>query len=248
MPMTTNPRDARPDGAGLRNAGSRTGTVARPTFTEIARTPSMRLTALILVLAAAGVTVWAGTSWRAPSDRRLVDTLAVLIGMVPPLLGTLLYVGSSLTRDLANGTLASLLSTAVGPREAVRGTTLAVYLPGLPLVLAVPIAIEAASGHARTVTVPLVVGALVLTPMVGWALTALTVRLAIARGPEIALVPTWLVSVAMLMGVPVGSLLGGVDVASWAFLACYAVGAACLGLAVWGTSPALTRERVTLAR
>lgn len=68
------------------------------------------------------------------------------------------------------------------------------------------------------------------------ALTALTVRLAVARGPEIALVPTWLVSVNVLMGVPVGSLLGGVDVASWAFLAVYAVGAARLGLAVWGTS------------
>jgi hypothetical protein len=50
------------------------------------------------------------------------------------------------------------------------------------------------------------------------------------------------------MGIPVGSLLGAIDVRSWAFVALYSVGAACLGLAIWGTSPALTRERVALAR
>jgi hypothetical protein len=208
----------------------------------------MRLTALLLVLGAVGVTGWAGANWREASDRTLVDTLAVVIGMLPPLLGTLMYVGSALTRDLATGTLTSLIATAVDPREAVRGTALAVFLPGLPLVVAVPIAIEAASGQARAATAPLVVCALVLTPVLGWALTALTVGLAVARGPEAALVPTWLVGILVLMGVPVGSLLGGFDVASWGFLALYAVCAAFLGLAIWGTSPALTRERVALAR
>jgi len=248
MPVTRNLRTARQSRPGPRTGSSRTGVVARRTLAEIVRSQSMRLTALLLVLGAAGITLWAGTNWRDASDRTLVDTIAVVIGMVPALFGMLLYVGSSMTRDLATGTLTSLLATAVGPREAVRGTALAVYLPGLPLAVAVPVAIEVASGHARTVTSPLVVCALVLTPVVGWALTVLTVGLAVSRGPETALVPTWLVGMLVLMGVPVGSLLGGFDVASWAFLALYAVAAACLGLAIWGTSPALTRERVALAR
>jgi ABC-2 type transport system permease protein len=253
MPVTTNPPATPPGGThptpGTTSGDTppRTRVVARRTFTEFARTRGVRLTALLLVLAAVGVTLWAATSGREPADRKVVDTVAVLAGLLPPLLSTLLYVGSSLTRDLANGTLASLLATAVDPREAVRGTALAVYLPGLPLMLIAPVAVEAAAGH-RAVTVPLVLAALGLTPALGWMLTTLTIRLAVIQGPETALVPLWLIAILVLMGVPVGSLLGGFDVASWAVLALYTVGAACLALAVWATSPALTRQRVALAR
>jgi hypothetical protein len=248
MSVTARLSDTPPNGARPVDAAPHTGVVARRTLTEIARTPSMRLTALVLVLAAAGLTLWAATTGHDAAHRTFDDTLAVLVGLLPPLLGTLLYVGSFLTRDLANGTLTSLLATAVDPRDAVNGTALAVYLPGLPLMTGVPIAVEAAGGHVGTVTVPLVITALILTPAMGWMLTALTIRLAVIHGPETALVPLWLVAVLVLMGVPVGVLLGGLDVASWAFLALYAVVAACLALTVWGTSPTLTRQRVTLAR
>jgi len=247
MRVTTQLPGTPPNGMTPSHPSPRTGVIARRTFTEVARTASMRLTAVLLVLAAAGVTLWAG-SRRDVADPTMLDTVAVLAGILPPLLSTLLYVGSPLTRDLTNGTVTCLIATAADPREAVHGAALAIYLPGLPLMLAVPIAVEVAGGHTGTVTFPLVIAALGLTPAVGWMLTTLTIRLAVVYGPETALVPLWLIAVLVLMGVPAGSLLGAVSVASWAFLALYAAGAGCLALAVWGTSPLLTRQRVALAR
>lgn len=214
--------------------------VRRRTVTEIARNAGLRWTGGVVLAAAAACVVWVGLA--RPDGGTEVDVLVAVVGLVPPLLLTLAYVGGPMTRDLANGTVAAVLATAVRPRELVRGASGAVLEASIPLALAVPVALMLVGGGVPGL--PLVLSGLVLTPLSAAGIVTLTVALALARGVEAAMVPAWLLSLVVLMGVPVGALLDVLDVTGWPYLLLGAVGAACVWLAAWATVAGLAPERL----
>lgn len=220
----------------------RTSVIRRCTAGEMATQPVVRWSGAALLALSAAAVVLIAVRWR---DRTgLVDALIAVVGIVPPFLATLLYVGGPLTRDLVNRTVTSLMATPTQPIELIRGISMALVELTWPLTLLTPVAMTVARGDVADTSPTLVVVAFVLTPLVGWGTAWLTIALAVTRGAETALVATWLVGMIALVVVPGGIMLGWFNVTDWAFAAAYAVLAAVIGLWVWALEASATRPRL----
>jgi hypothetical protein len=225
---------------------SRTSVVRRRTTSELMSQPVVRWSGAALFALAIAAVLLVAFRWQAQTD--LVNALIAVVGLIPPFLATLLFVGGPLTRDLVNGTVTSLMATPTSPTELTRGTTLALVQLTWPLTLLTPIALAVAHGGLGATPPPLTVVALVLTPALGWGTAWLTVALAFTRGVETALAATWMVGLLAIVVVPGGVLLGWFDVTSWAFTAAYAVLVSQVWLAVWALDATATRPRLAEAR
>lgn len=225
---------------------NRTSVIRRHTAAELTGAPVVRWCAAALLALAVAATALVALRWQGQTS--LVNVFIAVLGLIPPILATLLFVGGPMTRDLVTGTVTALMATPTQPRELTRGTTQALIELTWPLTMLTPMALILARGDLGATPRALVLVAFVLTPVLGWGAAWLTVAVAVTAGVEPALAVTWLIGLLGLFVVPGGVLVGWFDVASWAFAAGYAVLVALVCLAVWAFDASATRPRLAGVR
>lgn len=249
-----------PDGKGglimPKIGNSRASVVFRRDFSEYTSWKSFKLVMILFILATVAVCGMMLLSGKEGQTLTLTlcNTL-FLLALVPPIVNIPIFTTAPLTRDKETRTVANLLVTPLHPQEIVTGKSLAVFLPGYLVSLISPFLVALVVNFARIVPAggsfylpaPLLLAIFVITPVFCYSLTTLTIQLSMITSPELAILPSYLLGFALLLGIPIGSGMGIIDLAAWQFLLLYAGVAFLMWVLVWSISFLLTKERIILS-
>jgi ABC-type transport system involved in multi-copper enzyme maturation permease subunit len=165
------------------------------------------------------------------------------------------FTGDPMTKEKANGNIESLLATPLSSRAIWMGKSLAIFLPAFVLAivstLVVVLVVNLAAIHPRTgnfvFPAPVLVTGFIGNPLLFLGLTLLVVLLSLLYSPDIGVMVSWPVAMGLMAGIPIGAVVGAIDMASWSFTLYYLAGAIILGAVVFYLSRLLTKERVILS-
>lgn len=184
----------------------------------------------------------------------LCNTL-FLLALIPTIVNIPLFTTVPLTRDKINGTMANLLATPLCPKEIVHGKSLAIFLPGYIISVLAPLFVTLVvnfvliipSDGSFYMPVPLLLTVFVITPIFVYGLTELTIQLSMIKSPELAISPSYLIGFVLMIGVPICSAMGTIDLTSWNFIILYLGVTFLMWILVWSVSFLLTKERIILS-
>lgn len=223
-----------------RTAG--TATIARITLRECAGSTGMLLT--IALVFATGIAV------SATAPFWLDGSGAVLIAVTAPLASTLIvlmsFVTGPLSRDLANGTTATLIASAVTGPQIIGGTAVALAVLALPPALLTALGVFATTGAWTMTTVAVWIATLALSPLVAVALSTLSIAVALWKGTDAALIAPWGVTMAVGTALVLLVALGDMEPEGWGTAAVVAVAAVCVTLAAIAALQQSARELPTV--
>ena len=239
--------------------------VIRRDFRELRQTNAFRimviLAGVVTVAAAVGISIaLSRQAWlREETARPLVELIIGLVAYFLPLfiLIAFIWVFASLpiVREKVNGNIECILATPLNPAALWMGKCLAVFLPGfgisviatLLVVLAVNlVTINPATGHF-VLPAPALLTGLIINPLLFFGLLAFIVLFSLARNPDIAIAPSFLIGFGLMIGLPLGIALEAVNLASWTFALWYLVGTVVAWAVVFCMSRLLTKENVVLS-
>lgn len=158
-------------------------------------------------------------------------------------------------KEKANGNIESLLATTLSPKELFIGKSLAIFLPGFVIstvsTLIVLLSINLVAIRPVTgsffLPVPLLLTSLIINPVLLLGLLLFIVLYSLARDPEIAIAPSFIVGFGLMMGIPLGVATGVMDLASWTFCLWYLAGTVVFWSAVLFFFRLLTKENIVLS-
>jgi ABC-2 type transport system permease protein len=136
------------------------------------------------------------------------------------------------------------------------GKSLAVFLPAFIIAvvstLIVILAVNFGVIHPTTGNfvwpAPVLLTGFLINPLLFLGLTALIVLISLAYNPDIGVMLSWPVGFGLMMGIPMGAGMGGIDLASWwPFTLAYLAGTIIFGAVVFYLSRLLTKEKVVLS-
>lgn len=186
----------------------------------------------------------------------ILGTAGFLLTVLPFVTFIWAFVGALIAKEKTSGNLEALLATPLSPTALWTGKSLAIFVPGLVvsvaavLVLAAALTLTASLLLSRILVVlpiPVVLSTLVLNPLLFFGLTSLTVLLSLARNPDIALLPSFLLGMGLMAGIPVGVATGALRPGSWSFTMYQAGGTAALWLLILVLACSLDKERIVLS-
>ena len=188
--------------------------------------------------------------------------LALIMGLIAyflPLfvLMTFIWAFANLTiiEEKVNGNIAALLATTLSPKEIWIGKSLAIFLPGfaisvfstLIVLLAVNfITIRPVTGNFF-LPIPLLLTSFFVNPLLFLGLLLFIVLFSLAKNPDTAIAPSFIVGFGLMYGIPLGVATGKINLASWSFCLWYMAGTAALWAAVLFFSRLLTKENIVLS-
>ena len=73
------------------------------------------------------------------------------------------------------------------------------------------------------------------------------IMFSLAGNPDIAIAPSFIVGFGLMMGIPIGMVLGGIDLVSWDFSLWYLAGTALFLIIVIILTRFLTKENMVLS-
>lgn len=158
-------------------------------------------------------------------------------------------------KEKANGNIESLLATTLSPKEIFIGKSLAIFLPGF-VISTVSTLIVLFSVNLITIRpvtgslflpVPLLLTSLVINPLLLLGLLLFIVLYSLARNPDIAIAPSFIVGFGLMMGIPLGVATGVMNLASRSFCLWYLAGTAAFWLVVLFFFRLLTKENIVLS-
>ena len=158
-------------------------------------------------------------------------------------------------KEKVNGNIESLLATTLSPKEIFIGKSLAIFLPGfiISTVSTVTVLLSVNLIAIRPVTgsfflpVPLLLTSLVINPLLLLGLLLFIVLYSLAKNPDIAIAPSFIVGFGLMMGIPLGVATGVMNLASWSFCLWYLAGTAAFWLVVLFFFRLLTKENIILS-
>jgi ABC-type transport system involved in multi-copper enzyme maturation permease subunit len=160
-----------------------------------------------------------------------------------------------IVREKVNGNIESLLATTLSSKEIFIGKSLAIFLPGfiististIIVLLSVNlIAIRPVTG-SFFLPVPMLLTSLIINPLLFLALLLFIVLYSLARNPEIAIAPSFIVGFGLMMGIPLGVATGVINLSSWSFCLWYLAGTAAFWIVVLFFFRLLTKENIVLS-
>lgn len=188
--------------------------------------------------------------------------LELIIGLMAyylPLiiLMTFIWAFSSLPiiKEKVNGNITSLCATPLTPKEIWIGKSLAIFLPGfvislvstLIVLLSVNIiTVRPATGDIL-LPIPLMITSLVTSPLLFSGLLLFIILFSLAKNPDIAIAPSFIVGFGLMMGIPLGMITGIINLTSWSFCIWYSAGTALIWTVVIFLSRILTKENIVLS-
>ena len=189
----------------------------------------------------------------------MLELIMGLIAYFLPLfvLMTFIWAFSSLPiiKEKVNGNIASLLATPLSPREIWISKSLAIFLPGftististLIVLLAVNLITIGPATGSFFLPAPLLLTSFLINPLLFFGLLLFIVLFSLARNPDIAIAPSFIVGFGLMMGIPLGMVTGNINLTSWSFCLWYLVGTAVMWAVVLCLSHLLTKENIVLS-
>jgi len=191
--------------------------------------------------------------------RPMLELIMGLIAYFLPLsiLMTFIWVFSSLPiiKEKVNGNIASLLATTLTPKEIWMGKSLAIFLPGfiISVVSTLIVLLSVNLTTIRPVTgnfflpVPLLLTSLLVNPLLFLGLLLFIILFSLAKNPDTAITPSFLVGFGLMTGIPLGVATGKINLASWSFCLWCLAGTAVFWAVVLFFSRLLTKENIVLS-
>jgi ABC-type transport system involved in multi-copper enzyme maturation permease subunit len=188
--------------------------------------------------------------------------LELIIGLVAyffPLFILMTFIWSfsnfPIIKEKVNGNIESLLATTLSPKEIFIGKSLAIFIPGfiISTVSTVIVLLSVNLITIRPVTgslflpVPLLLTSLIINPLLFLALLLFIVLYSLARNPEIAIAPSFIVGFGLMMGIPLGVATGVINLSSWSFCLWYLAGTAALWSVISFFFRLLTKENIVIS-
>lgn len=158
-------------------------------------------------------------------------------------------------KEKVNGNIASLCATTLTPKEIWIGKSMAIFLPGFVITI-VSTLIVLLSINLTTIKpaigeillpAPLMITSLLVNPLLFLGLLMFIVLYSMARNPDIAIAPSFIVGFGLMMGIPLGMVTGNINLASWSFCLWNMLGTAILWVVVLFFSRLLTNENIVLS-
>lgn len=230
---------------------NRVNAVFERDFNEYKKGKSFKILVSLFILATIGICIKTLLSAQSgsPLQMTLYNTL-FLLALIPTIITIPLFTTASLTRDKVNGTMANLLATPLSPKEIVHGKSLSVFLPSFIISVLSPlivILVVAADGLFFP-SLPFLLAIYVVIPGLCYGLTKFTIQLSMIKSPEFAISPSYLIGFAIMIGVPMCSGLGIINIASWNFLLINMAMTFTMWILVCCLSAMITKERIILSK
>jgi ABC-2 type transport system permease protein len=257
------------------NPSRRIAVVGRRDLAELRSSPALVILLVAFAMVAVGVCVGAGlllhnvqlqtTGLEKPvADRVATDVIGGLLlenvlyalTMLPFPLMIWAFAGSFVMREKLSGNLETLLATPLSLRELWLGKTLALGLvaTGIGLGYALlswlvsQIIVSVGLSHLVVVlSAPAVVAAAVLNPLFFSGMCALVILIALAKDADAAIVPSFVLGMGPMIGIPAGIGTGVLRIGSWSFCLYQALAAVVLWAVVILLLSFWRKERVVLS-
>lgn len=253
----------------------RIAAVCRRDLEEIRKSPAS--TVMLVAFAALSTGVAVGTKFlldrvlrmAAGADARTVDEIVrnvvgglllenslYGITMLPFSLIVWVFAGALVTREKLTGNLETLLATPLSFSEIWLGKTLALssaaaatgWLSGILAVVAAHCIVAATlSRFVFLLTVPAIVAGLLLNPLFFSGMCALIMVIALAKDADASLLPSFLIGMGAMIGLPVTVGTGAVRIGSWVFCLYQAAASVLLWGAVLTVLLTTKKESVVLS-
>jgi hypothetical protein len=164
------------------------------------------------------------------------------------------FANLTIIKEKADGNVESLLATPLSPKEIWIGKSLAIFLPGyaisvactMIILLAVNFFIIIPAAGKFVLPLPSVLISFFINPLLFLALLLFIVLFSLANNPDIAIAPSFLIGFGLMIGIPLGTATGAINLVSRPFLFW------CLGgtIIFWaidiGLYRLLTKEKIVL--
>jgi hypothetical protein len=186
----------------------------------------------------------------------LLENSSYGITMLPFSLLVWVFAGAIVMREKLTGNLETLLATPLSLPEIWLGKTLALsamatgigWLSGLLAVVAAHCVVAATLGRfVFLLSAPAIVAAFVLNPLFFSGMCALILIIALAKDADASLLPSFLIGMGAMIGLPVGIGTGAINIGSWAFCLYQTGASALLWCAVLAILFTTKKENVVLS-
>jgi len=148
------------------------------------------------------------------------------ITLLPFSLIVWVFAGSLVMREKLSGNLETLLATPLSLTELWLGKTLALvaastgvgWLSGILALIATHcVAGIMLSKFVLLVKAPALVAAFLLNPLLFSGMCGLIILLALAKDADASILPSFIIGMGAMIGIPVGVGIGAIDIGSWIF-------------------------------
>jgi ABC-type transport system involved in multi-copper enzyme maturation permease subunit len=189
----------------------------------------------------------------------MLELITGLIAYFLPLfvIMTFIWAFANLTiiREKISGNIESLLATPLNSRDVWLGKSMAIFLPGyvmssistLIILLAVNFFVIIPATGSFILPAPLLLISFLINPALFMALLLFIVLFSLAKNPDIAIAPSFLVGFGLMIGIPLGIATGAINLVSWSFTL-WCTGGTIMLLAIdFALYPLLTIENIVLS-
>ncbi len=244
---------------------SKTGIILQRDFTELRKTNTFLIISIVFsaVTIAIAVSVsiilnrqeWIGEKAAEPIFGLIIGLMAYFLPFT--ILMAFIWAFSNLpvVREKAKGNIASLIATPLSPKEIWLGKSLAIFIPGyvisviltMIVLLTVNLSVIVPVTGSFLFPLPLFLVSLVWNPLLLLGLLLFIVLFSLAKDPDIAIAPSFLVGFGLMMGIPLGMAMGKIDLSSWSFSLWYLGGVIIAWIAIFFLTRLLTKENIILS-
>ncbi|MCX6100520.1 MAG: hypothetical protein NTV92_03705 [Candidatus Bipolaricaulota bacterium] len=186
----------------------------------------------------------------------LVENVLYAVTMLPYALIVWVFAGALVMREKLSGNLETLLATPLDLSEIWLGKTLAIvaastgigWLCGALSVVSAHVIVAVAVSHfVPLVSAPAAVAAVLLNPLFFSGMCALIILIALVKDADASLLPSFLIGMGAMIGLPVVIGTGAIVIGSWIFCLYQFCAAVVLWLAVIVLLLTSRKERVVLS-
>ena len=241
------------------------GTILKRDFAELKKTNTFLIIIIVFSVITIAIAVsvsiilsrqeWVGEKAAQPVLKLIISLISYFLPFT--IIMTFIWAFSSLpvVKEKVRGNIASLIATTLSPREIWLGKSLAIFIPGyvisvistIIILLAINLSVVIPSTGRFLFPLPLFLVSLIWNPLLLLGLLLMVILFSLAGNPDIAITPTFLVAFGLMMGIPMGMAMGGINLASWSFSLWYLAGVVIFWIVLFIFTRLLTKERILLS-
>jgi ABC-2 type transport system permease protein len=216
----------------------------------------------LLTIAAAVITSvllgrreWIGEDAARPLLELIIGLLAYFFPFTILMIFIWGFSSLQIVKEKADGITASLIATTINPRQLWIGKSMAIFIPGylmsivstMIVVLSINLSVILPASGNFVFPLPLFLVSLIWDPMLLLATLMFIILFSLAGNPDIAIAPSFIVGFGMMMGIPIGMVMGVINLVSWDFSLWYLGGTAVFWVILIILTRFLTKENMVLS-
>ena len=244
---------------------SKTGIIFQRDFRELRKTNTFLIISIVFSVVTIAIAVGASIilnrqEWIGGKEAGSI--LGLIIGPIAyflpfTILMAFIWAFSNLpvVREKVKGNIASLIATTLSPKEIWWGKSLAIFIPGyvisviltMIVLLVINLSVIVPATGNFLLPLPLFLVSLIWNPLLLLGLLLFIILFSLAKNPDIAIMPSFLVGFGLMMGIPLGMAMGAIDLSSWSFSLWYLAGVVIVWIAIFILTRLLTKENIVLS-